>query len=104
MLEVTDKAVEMIKDYMKKNNMDSPLRVYMSPGGWSGPAFGLALDEPKEADEVFKIQDMTFLIDKTVKKYVEKIKVDYNEGGFRPGFSITPIWTEKNLFSGTCSI
>ncbi len=33
MLEVTDKAIEMIKDYLKKNNMDSPLRVYMSPGG-----------------------------------------------------------------------
>ncbi len=33
MLEVTDKAIEMIKDYLKNNNMDSALRVYMSPGG-----------------------------------------------------------------------
>ncbi len=33
MLEVTDKAIEMIKDYLKKNNMDHALRVYMSPGG-----------------------------------------------------------------------
>ena len=33
MLEVTDKAIEMIKDYLEKNSMDSPLRVYMSPGG-----------------------------------------------------------------------
>jgi Fe-S cluster assembly iron-binding protein IscA len=33
MLEVTDKAIEMIKDYMKKNNVDYALRVYMSPGG-----------------------------------------------------------------------
>ncbi len=33
MLEVTDKAIEMIKDYLKKNNLESALRVYMSPGG-----------------------------------------------------------------------
>jgi Fe-S cluster assembly iron-binding protein IscA len=33
MLEVTDKAIEMIKEYLKKNNLESALRVYMSPGG-----------------------------------------------------------------------
>jgi Fe-S cluster assembly iron-binding protein IscA len=64
----------------------------------------LALDEPKETDEVFKIQDLTFLVDKMLKKYVKEIKVDYSDGGFRPGFSITPVWAEHNLFSGTCSI
>ena len=104
MLEVTDKAIEMIKDYLEKNSMDSPLRVYMSPGGWSGPAFGLALDEPKETDEVYEIKEVTFLIDKAIKKYLKGIKVDYNEEGFRPGFSITPIWSEQDLFTGTCSI
>lgn len=33
MLEVTDKAIEMIKDYMGNNNIESALRVYMSSGG-----------------------------------------------------------------------
>ena len=33
MLEVTDKAIEMIREYMSKNNIESALRVYMSPGG-----------------------------------------------------------------------
>ena len=33
MLEVTDKAVEKIKEYLEQNNMDHALRVYMSPGG-----------------------------------------------------------------------
>jgi len=64
----------------------------------------LALDEPKETDEIFEIQDIKFLVDKMLKKYVNGIKIDYNDGGFRPGFSITPIWSERDLFSGTCSI
>jgi len=64
----------------------------------------LALDEPKETDEVFEINDVTFLVDKALKKYVKAIKVDYNDAGWRPGFSITPIWSEQDLFSGTCSI
>ena len=33
MLQVTNKAIEMIKDYKSKNNIESAFRVYMSPGG-----------------------------------------------------------------------
>jgi Fe-S cluster assembly iron-binding protein IscA len=64
----------------------------------------LALDEPKENDEVFEKEGITFLVEKSLKKYLKKVTVDYNEGGFRPGFSITPVWSEQDLFTGTCSI
>jgi len=65
----------------------------------------LALDEPKETDEVFEIQDISFLIEKNLKKYLKGLKIDYNDGGFRPGFSITPNWSaEQDLFASTCSI
>jgi|GEM_PF-1166499 len=33
MIEVTDKAQEMLGDYMKKNSLESAIRVYLAEGG-----------------------------------------------------------------------
>jgi Fe-S cluster assembly iron-binding protein IscA len=64
----------------------------------------LALDEPKDNDEVFDINGLTFLMEKSLRKYLNGIEIDFNDSGFRPGFSITPQWAEQKLATGTCSI
>jgi len=33
MIEVTDKANEMLGDYMKQNSLESAIRVYLAEGG-----------------------------------------------------------------------
>lgn len=45
----------------------------------------MALDEPKETDDVFDIDKFKFIVDKEFLKQATPIKVDF--GGF--GFSIT---------------
>jgi iron-sulfur cluster assembly protein len=89
MLDVTTQANEKLVGYMKENNITSALRVMLMQGGCSGPSLGLALDEKKPLDELFKRQDLTFLVEKNLLEQCGAIKVDYLEAGSRSGFSIS---------------
>ena len=62
MLQVTEKANEMIQEFLKDKEVDPYIRIFLSEGGWSGPALGMALDEPKEDDELIKDNGITYLI------------------------------------------
>lgn len=50
---------------------------------------GLALDEPKENDSVYALQDVTFLVDKGLLDQCGGIKVDFVDAGPRSGFGIS---------------
>lgn len=89
MLDVTAEANEKLVGYMKDNNITSALRVTLMQGGCSGPSLGLALDEEKPLDELFKRQDLTFLIEKNLLQQCGDITIDYLEAGSRSGFNIS---------------
>lgn len=89
MLEVTSIATEKLTEYIKDNNVTSPLRVALMQGGCSGPSLGLALDEKKSEDESFEQDNLTFLVDKTLIQQCGNITVDYHDAGSRSGFSIS---------------
>ena len=77
MFEVTEKAVEMIKEYLKDQEKPSPIRVLLSEGGWSGPSLGMALDEPRDDDETFDNGGITFVVNNELLDKVKPIKVDF---------------------------
>ena len=79
MFEVTEKASEMIKDFLKDREEFPPIRLMMSQGGWSGPSLGLALDELKDGDEAFDDRGLTFVVEKEFYEKIKPIKVDYIE-------------------------
>lgn len=62
---------------------------------------GLALDEPKDTDEIFERDTITFMVDKGLLAQAQSIKVDYVTMGTRSGFSITS--GLKSDCCGTCS-
>ena len=64
MFEVTEKASEMIKDFLKDKDEIPAIRLMLSQGGWSGPSLGLALDESRDGDETFIDRGLTFVIEK----------------------------------------
>ena len=97
MFEVTELATENLKSYLEQNKIDSALRVAIMQGGWSGPSLGLALDEPKENDEKYEQDGLTFLVDNNLLDTCGTIKVDFIDAGMRSGFSIS---SEKPLSSG----
>ena len=43
----------------------------------------MALDEPKDTDDVFKINGFKFVIDEELLRQAEPIKVDFSPFGFR---------------------
>ena len=89
MLTVTDSAQAALKDYFEKQKVSSALRVFLSQGGWSGPSLALALDESKESDNVYDINGITYLVDKTLSDQAKEIKVDFINQMGRSGFSVT---------------
>ncbi len=49
---------------------------------------GLALDEPKDTDEIFERDSITFMVDKQLLAEAQPITVDFITVGSRSGFSI----------------
>ena len=48
----------------------------------------MALDEPKESDDVYDIDGFTYVVDKEFIKVAQPVKVDFIDYGFRLTSSI----------------
>ena len=88
MFEVTEKASEMIKEFLKDRDMVPHIRILLSSGGWSGPSLGMVLDEPNDNDEVFDDNGLSYIIDKGLLEKAKPIRVDYVNSAFGSGFAI----------------
>ena len=105
MFDVTDLAVQKLKEYLQQNSIESALRIALMQGGWAGPSLGLALDEPKENDKIFENDDLKFLVEEGLLNTCGSIKVEYADAGPRSGFGITsanPIGGGGGCSSGSC--
>lgn len=88
MVEVTELANKKLSEYLKSNNISSPLRVALMQGGCQGASLGLALDEEKATDETFDSEDLIFLVEKSLLQLCGTITVDYVDAGPRSGFLV----------------
>ena len=77
MFEVSEKASEAIKHFLEGREGPQSIRILMTEGGWKGPYLVMALDEPKENDQVFSERGATFLIEKELFDRVKPISIDY---------------------------
>ncbi len=50
----------------------------------------MVLDEPKETDDVYKINGFTVMIDKDLHQTTKDVTVDYVVYGMGSGFRVTP--------------
>jgi len=62
----------------------------------------MALDEPKDNDEIVKSNGITYLVDKQLLDQVKPITIDFVESGWGSGFSISS-GLKKAESCGTCS-
>jgi iron-sulfur cluster assembly protein len=65
----------------------------------------LVLDEPKDNDEKYDVDGVTYLLDKDLIVQTGEIKVDFVDSGYSKGFSITsekPVGGDSACGSG-CS-
>ncbi len=75
----------------------SPIRLYLAPGGCSGPRLSLALDEVRDDDVSKEEAGYTFCVDKTLWNTIEGATIDVGP----LGFSVTPVKPLPNM--GGCS-
>ncbi|MCP4577785.1 MAG: iron-sulfur cluster assembly accessory protein [Deltaproteobacteria bacterium] len=89
MLEITEKASEMIKDFLKDRDEIQTIRIVLSQGGCSGPSLGMALDESRDDDREFDDRGIKFVIENSLYEQVKPIKVDYVSSHMGSGFNFT---------------
>ena len=85
-----DKAAEKIGELFggQAESSDQALRVAVRGGGCSGFQYALAFDEPKEDDNVFKVDGVAVVVDKVSMQFVFGSEVDYVEGLQGAGFQV----------------
>jgi len=62
----------------------------------------MALDEPKDDDEIMDNNGITFLVNKQLFEQVKPVKVDFVESAYGSGFSIVS-GLAKGEACGSCS-
>lgn len=62
------------------------IRVYLAPGGCSGPRLVLALDEPGDEDARFEQDGFAFCINNELLQQVKSVSIDLSY----LGFTVTP--------------
>ncbi|MFO7461584.1 MAG: iron-sulfur cluster biosynthesis family protein [Desulfatiglandales bacterium] len=62
----------------------------------------MALDEPKEDDEIMDNNGITYLMNKQLLEQVKHVTVDFVESAYGSGFSITSGLAKGNS-CGSCS-
>ena len=93
MFKLSGKAREELTAFFAGKEV-SPIRVFLASGGCGGPNMALAMDDPKENDEVIQVDGLKFLVDKQLWSEAAPIKIDVTYTGFIIESSI-PLNSEK---------
>ncbi|QJT08166.1 IscA/HesB family protein [Oceanidesulfovibrio marinus] len=81
MVNISENAINELKAYFEDKDK-SPIRVYLAPGGCSGPRMALALDQANENDEVVEHDGFTFVVEKELYEQAKPISIDISYMGF----------------------
>ena len=98
MFEVSEKAKEMVKEFLKDRPM-SPVRIMPSIGGWGTPSLAMALDESQESDEVFDEHGLSFVVDRQLFEMAKPIRIDFTMTYKGGEFAIY-----SSILENTCSL
>jgi Fe-S cluster assembly iron-binding protein IscA len=76
-MDITDKASDVIKALLKKNNT-SGIRVYFVGPSWGGLKFDMSLEEAKENEVVREVNGIQVALDPSFNNYTKKLVIDYS--------------------------
>ena len=81
MITVSESAHNELDAYFADKEK-SPIRIFLAPGGCSGPRLSLALDEPTDKDSVFEDNGLTFSVENSLLEQTGAIEIDLTAMGF----------------------
>lgn len=104
MIFINDQAYNEFKELLDDANVESyNVRIALDGVGCSGPMFGVYIDKPGDGDDVEKIKDVTFIVEKQVnKEYGGFIIVPSEENGGN-GVGLKPVVQPASDGCGGCS-
>jgi iron-sulfur cluster assembly accessory protein len=99
MLQLTDRAVEKVKELLASEDKTGyGLRVVVQGGGCSGFQYGLTWEnEQKEQDQVLDFSGLKVYVDAMSVLYLEGVSIDYIDSLQGSGFKI-----DNPNATGTC--
>lgn len=88
---LTPGAIAEVKKLMAAEGFDQAqsLRLGVKGGGCSGMSYILGFDHKKENDQVFEIDGITCIMDKSHEMYLFGMQVDWQEGLNNRGFTFS---------------
>jgi Fe-S cluster assembly iron-binding protein IscA len=98
MFEVSEKASEVIKQFLKEREGSQSIRVLMTEGGWKGAYLVMALDEQKENDQVFSEKGLTFLMETDLFDRAKPVRIEYVESTLGAGFKLKSELMKGSIF------
>ena len=99
----TASAKSEIKRLMAVEGFDTAkkLRVGVKGGGCSGMTYVLDFDNPKDNDEIFELDGISFLVDKAHGIYLLGMEIDWEGGLNSRGFTFNNPNASKTCGCGT---
>ena len=89
MITATPEAIEAIRVFLEKNNLQKPVRIHLQSTGCCDASLGLMADDAHENDLVQDIQGITFVISPEVLEMTGNITIDYVSQKHKTGFVLT---------------
>lgn len=82
-VDIKKEAVDAIKAIIDEQQ-DQPkfVRIFVAGLGWSGPSFGLALDDKKPGDLEDDANEVVFVMEQDLYNRFGEISIEYIDGGF----------------------
>jgi iron-sulfur cluster assembly protein len=99
----TAHAIEEIKRLMAEDGFDTnkKLRVGVKGGGCSGLSYVLGFDEQTPEDEVYEIEGVPFLMNKSHGLYLHGMEINWEDGLNSRGFTFSNPNASKTCGCGT---
>ncbi len=87
-VQLTEGAIKEVKHLIKELNVPEGhgLRLGVKGGGCSGYSYILGFDQAKETDNVYTVEDIVVMVDKSQEMYLYGTLLDFKQGLENRGF------------------
>ncbi len=101
-IEVTPKAVEMIRSSFEKQGVQGGLRLGVLGGGCSGLSYQFKFEpKPRDTDHVFEFDGVQVYVDPKSMVFLDGMTLDYKESLMQSGFAFENPHATKSCGCGT---
>jgi len=89
MITLTDSAVRHLQSLIaEKGDTTKGLRLFVEKGGCAGMQYGMTLDDPETADEIFEKGGVRVIVDSESLNYLRGSEIDYCDDLTGTGFRL----------------